>query len=225
MISIFGIKEYFEIPVAPVVIGVAAPEYIDFTMFKICSEATSVPYNCLKVSRLFAGAPAPAPGMTKATTVGYGRHLLADMDMAMAPAPAMTKATTVGYGRHLLAAMAPAPAMMKATTVGYGRHLLAAMAPAPAMMKATTVGYGRHLLAAMAPAPAMMKATTVGYGRHLLADMAPAPSSESPALCLTNLLHCWQWCLSFASATVLLELYALHNCFRIRSVSWHWQSV
>ena len=43
----------------------------------------------------------------KATTVGYGRHLLAS-----APAPAMTKATTVGYGRHLLAAMAPAPMMM-----------------------------------------------------------------------------------------------------------------
>ena len=80
----------------------------------------------LKVARLSAGAPAPAPGMTKATTVGYGRHLLA----AMAPAPAMTKATTVGYGRHLLAAMAPAPGMTKATTVGYGRHLLAS-APAP----------------------------------------------------------------------------------------------
>ena len=77
--------------------------------------------------------------MTKATTVGYGRHLLAAMApmmMSMAPAPAMTKATTVGYGRHLLASapmmmsMAPAPAMTKATTVGYGRHLLAA-APAP----------------------------------------------------------------------------------------------
>ncbi len=68
------------------------------------------------------------------------------------PCCTVTKATTVGYGRHLLAAMAPAPAMTKATTVGYGRHLLAAMAPAPGMTKATTVGYGRHLLAS-APAP------------------------------------------------------------------------
>ena len=118
---------------------------------------------------------------------------------------AATKATTVGYGRHLLAAMAPAPAMTKATTVGYGRHLLAAMAPAPGMTKATTVGYGRHLLAAMAPAPGMTKATTVGYGRHLLAS-APAPGSKSLVLCaraatscqvsflMQDLMHCFSRC-------------------------------